>query len=36
MVYQAGQAAVKGMGHLFLGDGALDDGFQFGAHDGFL
>jgi hypothetical protein len=36
MAYQAGQAPVKSMGHFFLGDGALDNGFQFGAHNGFL
>jgi hypothetical protein len=36
MAYQAGQALVKTMGQFFLDDGALDNGFQFGAHDGFL
>ena len=36
MAHQAGQALVKTMGQFFLGDGALDNGFQFGAHSGFL
>ena len=36
LAHQAGQALIKAMGQFFLGDGALDDGFQFGAHNGFL
>jgi len=36
MAHQAGQPLIKTMGQFFLGDGALDNSFQFGAHDGFL
>ena len=34
--HQVGQPLIKIVRQFFLGDGALNDGFQFGAHEGFL